>query len=525
MQSILNLKKTKKKKAKGMKCAKLNKSKGPKSKGPSSKYKTKRPTSSQTTLRTRRLNGVSHSPTPKSKKSKSCKVGSGIKAKGMKCSKLNKSKSPSIKSSKTKGPSPRTRRLNGVSHAPTPKSKKSKSCKASSAPAPGITPVDGSAPGTTPVDGSDGSPTSLDRCEQIKGKGGPKSSRASDYSVNYILILNDSNTTAALQRLEDFLQSKVAPLLSGCSASSRRLLSSDVVNVEFDVYEDGSMRKFHEFRLCSAITAYLPFCAMFTASCSSSMSNTTCHHVDANATVYYEDGSTTTLTNDDLYNFLITFCEEMKDIEGIEKTFDPCEAMQIFTNSPGGGSVSAVQQNPTVTSKISPGAVVGVVLAALVALILVLFTIRERQKNDYLSKHHQLDEHDDSTYLKDDFDGSVHNSSDGGLSSPVSLTDRKHHVLGEDDSLLSGWTGISRDPNRYHEDEGPRLRSFNELDVPSDRHVHGDVHVCSSATCEICERRRQAGVQFVPTGLNSYSHESLPSDGSREYMATDTVHL
>lgn len=147
----------------------------------------------------------------------------------------------------------------------------------------------------------------------------------------------------------------------------------------------------------------------------------------------------------------------------------------------------------------------------------MLFAVRRKRKREYPLKHHSLDDDfDDSTYLKEDYDAAT---SIGGLSTP----ERKTHIVGESDSIVSGLTGYTRDNQRTF--ESPRIRRFDEMEALADRNVHHDVHKCSSATCEVCEQQRQAGIQFIPVGMPSHSNDSLPSESDRGYVADDTVDL
>lgn len=287
------------------------------------------------------------------------------------------------------------------------------------------------------------------------------------------------------------------------------------------------------------------------------------------------------MTVEEATDFITQYCESFTSIQGVEDTFDPCMTMDVIPVPPGSsgappggtgsgsdggdgsgngdggtgdggtgdggtgdggsgtdedGGVSGVVDEVQMQRKISAGAVVGVALAALLLLLVMLFAIRRKQQETYVTRHHSLDDYDDSTYLKDDYDGRTHTKSDGfsgGSSSSGSpgrfgASPRKTHVVGEADSIMSEWTGFTPDRGARTSALGsspPVIRTFEEFD-PLQTYPGQDVHHCSSATCEVCELNRQAGLQFIPTGMPSHSHESFTgSSSSRDYVASDTVKL
>jgi hypothetical protein len=192
---------------------------------------------------------------------------------------------------------------------------------------------------------------------------------------------------------------------------------------------------------------------------------------------------------------LIQFCPDFKNLPGVEKTFDPCSAMDVADNGPAPSAATATQQRSM--EGITIGGLISVLLAALFCILVVLVAARRNQKNRYPLKHHPLEEYDDSTYLRDDVDA-------------ASRASRRALVFNDEDSIFSGLTST-----------GAR-----GLDPPSslaNRPHQQDVHVCTSATCEICEKRRQSGLQFVPAVVPSNSSESLSRP--RSFVATDTIQL
>lgn len=214
--------------------------------------------------------------------------------------------------------------------------------------------------------------------------------------------------------------------------------------------------------------------------------------------MFYKDSEVQKYSAADFYNFLLRFCEDFKNLPGVEETFDPCSALDVTDNGPAVSAATAARQGPI--PGVSIGGLVGVVLAALLFIVVVVFAARRKQKSHRVLKHHALEEYDDETYLKEDFDAGTQNSSP-----------RRAHVINEDDSIFSGLSSYAQ----------PR-----GLDPPTslgNRFDQRDVHVCNSATCQVCEKRRQSGLQFIPAILPSHSSESIPRP--RSFVTHDTVQL
>ena len=267
-----------------------------------------------------------------------------------------------------------------------------------------------------------------------------------------------------------------------------------------------------------------------TAACATDIPGTSCHHVDVDARLYFKSGdgssssSGSNFTSSDFYKYLLRFCEDFKDVPGIEQTFDPCSAMDVTgsnneTGSGGGGSGGSggsdgdngggggsaiIGSRDAPAQGVSIGGLVGVVLAALFLILVILFAARRKQKGNQALKHQKLEEYDDSTYLKDDFDNST-------MYSP-----RRAHVMSEEDSVVTGLTNFTRKNPKV----APAVISYPNSILSKGHH---DVHVCSSATCEACEQRRQAGLQFIPAVMPSHSYDSVSP--ARSYVASNTVQL
>lgn len=156
------------------------------------------------------------------------------------------------------------------------------------------------------------------------------------------------------------------------------------------------------------------------------------------------------------------------------------------------------------------GTIVGATAGGL-ALFLFLLLWAKRNKNSDEVSHLKFVE-DDDTFVHE-FEGK-----NGGFDSDSDAEGRRVHVIGESDSVMSGWTGYSVDEDSVC----PEADQSGKLG-----HATGDVHMCSSATCEICERRRQMGVTFVKTSAPPMPERppSVPSNATRDYVAEDVVAL
>lgn len=201
-------------------------------------------------------------------------------------------------------------------------------------------------------------------------------------------------------------------------------------------------------------------------------------------------------------------CDDIKnhsfDIDGLVgvSSCSVTEAEDDGALAEGAGLVSATSnQKPRGNispddGKITAAAGVGIAIAATAILLCALFTVRHRRRGpmgaDELKPIQTSDDDDANTEA-----------------SPGRLV----YVLGEDDSLVAG--------RGFDGEDKPVLSSPRMSDVPSD--TVGHVHLCASATCEACEKRRQSGVQFVQS--NTVLPPGVPADASREYVADDTVVL
>lgn len=160
---------------------------------------------------------------------------------------------------------------------------------------------------------------------------------------------------------------------------------------------------------------------------------------------------------------------------------------------------------------IRAGPFIGSATGMLAVLLLLVLFVRRRNRYDLETVSHLKldDDEDDDTFYNGSETSNFQNE----------YNTRDVHIIGEGDSVVSHWTG-------YTGNEKPVYRD----NIYSDGLMRGhstDVHQCSSATCEICDKKRQAGVSFVSTRTASFPSRtpSLPSDASRDYIADDTVQL
>lgn len=171
--------------------------------------------------------------------------------------------------------------------------------------------------------------------------------------------------------------------------------------------------------------------------------------------------------------------------------------------SGGGGDADGAETQELEQSSTKAGPYIGAAAGTLAFLLLLILLVRRNRSQDDMS-HLKLEDDDDDTFVKEFASDTSPN--------PEYET-RDIHVVGENDSVYSHWTGYTgRKP-------GIGGAQYNDAGGTT------DVHHCSSATCEICEQRRQMGVNFVSTRSSLSKPPSLPSDASRDYLLEDTVEL
>jgi len=172
-------------------------------------------------------------------------------------------------------------------------------------------------------------------------------------------------------------------------------------------------------------------------------------------------------------------------------------------------AVSAAKGSNSDGSATAAGTYVGVTAAALALFLLLMFLAKRNRDSDEVSHLKFVD--DEDTYVNE-FDGK-------NADSDSDADGRRVHVVGESDSVMSGWTGYSVDDTCTLASDSDQSGKLG--------HTMGDVHICSSATCELCERRRQMGVTFVKTSSPPMPERPalVPRDATREYVAEDVVAL
>lgn len=170
-------------------------------------------------------------------------------------------------------------------------------------------------------------------------------------------------------------------------------------------------------------------------------------------------------------------------------------------------------ERAAVDESVNVATVIGAAAGGLAMVLLLLLLVRRNNGDEEISHMKLDDEGGEDTFIRE-FETND-SKSRGSDSDDQSYNRRTEHIVGEADSIFSGWTGYT--PKKEGEIRRDNLRAGMNA------HERGDVHKCSSATCEVCERRRQQGIKFIATG--SPVRPQIPSDASREYMADDTVEL
>jgi hypothetical protein len=287
----------------------------------------------------------------------------------------------------------------------------------------------------------------------------------------------------------------------------------------------------------------------FAAACTATRNGTTCQGVAILVKVYFANATNMQYNETDLSNFLKGYCTMFTSVAGIDSSFNLCATINVApynnTSTAGGAGVNTDTGNTTsgntsggntnnskgvgggnmttgsggvspatMTSQknsISSGGIAGIAFAGLSLALVAILVVRQSQRKVY-SKNRSMGGLEDETYLKDDFDGS--------LSPCTQSPSRREVVIGEGDSAFSTCGGYGPDQTA---ENFPSLRLYGK----GWDHGPTDVHMCSSATCDVCEGRRQGGLQFIPSGMPSQSfEESIPYDAERSYhLESNTVDL
>eukprot|EP00977_Amphora_coffeiformis_P028857 scaffold37572_cov176-Amphora_coffeaeformis.AAC.2 len=180
----------------------------------------------------------------------------------------------------------------------------------------------------------------------------------------------------------------------------------------------------------------------------------------------------------------------------------------------GGGGIAAIATTRESEEGVQTGGYISISVAAALLLLMLLFVVRRRSVYESAMKHKQfideVDECETDTYLKDsDIDSQDQQN-------------RQVHVVGEADSVFSGWSGYTTSRETRRDNGGLHPDQYGgSMD---DSFLKQDVHKCASATCELCEQKRRAGIQFVPAKMPGHS-SYVATDSPRHYMMEDTVTL
>ena len=376
-------------------------------------------------------------------------------------------------------------------------------------------------------------PTVVLNCDGVANGTGRTDTEVVNFTVDFLVVIA-GDVDATLQLIEDLLQQDIAPGLVGCPDTTARRLQqadADIVNVVFDVQEDEAasgtfiftVRVRNRRRILEHDT-HLVF--NVTASCSSQIEDGQCTGADVNVDMYHTGGDSDNFGTL-LFESILAKCDELKSLPGVADMLNPCATLTVTRNTPldedddegddEGGVSGIVGGQEPVDEGLNAGGFVGVAIGGLILVLLLLFFVRHRRSDSNAVKHYQLEDvMDDETYLRD-IDGETMPSSPGSYDDGV----RQSYILGEDDSIMSGWSGHTR-----RLDGGANLlRTRPTFDGGQGNGLYKkqDVHKCSSAMCEVCETQRQSGLQFVPSGMPS--HASVPRNASRSYLAKDTVDL
>ena len=414
-----------------------------------------------------------------------------------------------------------------------------------------------------PTDGSNG----LSRCDAIgEGIAGTDYPMA-QYKVDFTLKITRSKE-GVIERFENFLQRDVAPELAGCpSLGSAQGESSSIQNVVFDVQDDTfegmSQAKQYFGALCPGMSNLFLLL-------DSEIRCSSCANFDVVTDIYYTPGSDTSGYRGRLFDILTSKCDAIRMfVKGVDESLFPCKYIVVTApdgsttggtidigdgTEPGDGigdeisddtgnstdketdpgpEVAGIQDDGVEDSGLSTFAAMVLAAGALViVLFALLFTRQRRRATPYHLRHHKMVDdgfgdadafgEDDSTYLQDTNSLHAHHLGRGGLDAeggPSPDDTRMAHVVGENDSVVSGWSRSHFSSENQHD---AAAYGFGGLGLVAGTNVHK----CSSATCDVCEAQRQSGLQFVPTAMPSHSFENLPADlNDRKYLAEDTIQL
>lgn len=377
---------------------------------------------------------------------------------------------------------------------------------------------------TGQVENANGMELGLHACETIGVGGGPTTDSSEKVEVTLDVVhqieanANDGGSDAILSLMRADLQENVAPVIADCITDTGAISAS---GSDLGVIEGSSGNGGFGSSGSGSYVGYDENSTLITNAHFGALGGTElgCDQYDN----YFQPTDTeykcmlTSIPVDLYYDGTDTsdFEERVQTAIDRHKWNVPGLMMTSTVHTDSGGSITAIEGNEAQEDdRIGAGGFVMIAASALVLLLLALMLVRRRHKDEMI-KHVSLED-DDDTYLRDVEGESTH--------SEAEASNRIASLVGDDtDSVRTGWTGAST-----------HFRNVGSLDAmfSQDRPSHQDVHACSSATCEVCERNRQSGVQFIklstgrPTdGASPPSQPPLPPASPREYSSNDTVSL
>ena len=408
-----------------------------------------------------------------------------------------------------------------------------------------------------------------DTCDELNDYEFPTAS----YEVGLTLSIL-STPSSTVDALNTFFNSQIMKHLSVCSYdymnhSRRRLqLEGSILEVLFNAMYDGTGN--------CAMMEYAPSlvgtCAKFTI----------------NTDITYDAGVPSQF-EDQILAAIVAECDAITDLKEVEKTFDPCPLITVGyvdpdalpeekpstsptaaitvektsrapstnpQNGAGGTGVAtsgpavaptvsteppSVSSQPSVTPQPSPDDDTGGFAAGLgggisvstgegdddselvialgiggVLLCLILLASYYRRGNDGSRKRDFMslddgDEDVDEGYLNETHEDTTFDSSSPGRPGIRPVIDVCEYSSSEDEESP---TSIQ---------EPPALYSIHK--PLGESHLPQDVHKCTSATCDLCNRREMTEFVSIAPPQPPRSPETMPSNATRPYKATDFVSL
>lgn len=241
------------------------------------------------------------------------------------------------------------------------------------------------------------------------------------------------------------------------------------------------------------------------------------------ADIYYGEEADNSVVEGAVLDAFLERCDEIKDIEGVVDTYDPCPTIQVKRVDPAGEGDEVVTSPPLIDDggvdipgsesdgtpvveesqsspenrNIAAAGIFGIVLAFLVLMALLSLLLSRHRRN---ARRRRLAKGLNETYAMD------------ASNAPGRFTD--------DDSMMDSRYGM------YPEGKTENM-------ILGTRDIHHDVHKCASATCNLCEARRRNGLTFLPASGSAGQRPPnlvpntppMTEDAARSYGVDDTVEL